>query len=182
MKRVACLLLFFLPLVAAAQVTLDLSVFERQCVDIGFNRSTPAFGECVLELRERARRAGGISTTAQNQGDGSQDHVTCSRYGFLVGTGDYAQCRMQIDLARNQAAEHRRQYEEQLAAQQKARERAQGEAAFLLGLGMLAGQPRQPIGGGFNAMPPPQPFHRIYNLPGGRFMTCNSLGMVTNCQ
>lgn len=156
---------------------LDLSKYEEQCSDIGFAAKTPAFGECVLELRSRDRSR----VSSSNVGDNSPDHVTCNKYGFTNGTAEYAQCRMQIDLARNQAAEHRRQNEEQLAAQQRAKDRAKGQALFLTGLGMMAG-PQRPPAAGFNTFQPPQPINRIYNLPGGQFMTCNTSGMVTNCQ
>jgi hypothetical protein len=160
----------------------DLSAYENQCAEIGFKRKTPAFGDCVLELHSRGSPAPKTQNSNANlSGDGSPDHATCSKYGFRVGTTEYAQCRMQIDLARNQAQEQQRQYEEQIAAQQKAKDKAKGEAALLLGLGMMAGGgQRQPIYNNFNALQPPQ-MDRIYNLPGGKFMRCSTMGMVTNC-
>jgi len=158
---------------------LDLQKYEELCSSIGFKQKTPAFGECVLELR--AREAKSSKGRADELGDGSVDHATCRKYGFISGSAEYSQCRMQIDLARAQALDQKRQYEEQVAAQQRARERAKGEAALLMGLGMLAGQQR-PSTSGFNAIEPLPPINRIYNLPGGKFMTCNTLGMVTNCQ
>ena len=160
----------------------DLSVYENQCSEIGFKKKTPAFGECVLELHSRGGAAQKvISSSASLTGDGSPDHATCAKYGFRVGTTEYAQCRMQIDLARTQAQEQHRQYEEQIAAQQKAKDKAKGEAALLLGLSMMAGSgQRQPINNNFNALQPPQ-MDRIYNLPGGKFMRCSTMGMVTNC-
>lgn len=166
-----------LPLLCGMNVfALDLTAYESQCADIGFKRKTPAFGECVLELKSRE------STSANNQGDGSADHSTCARYGFRAGTNEYAQCRMQIDLAKSQAQEQQRQYERQVSEQQKAKDRAKGEAALLMGLGMMAGGgQRQSSGNSFNNIEPP-PINRIYNLPGGKFMTCNTMGQVTNCQ
>jgi len=160
----------------------DLSAYENQCSEIGFKKKTPAFGECVLELHSRGGATQKVtSSSASSTGDGSSDHLTCDKYGFRVGTTEYAQCRMQIDLARNQAQAQQRQYEEQIAAQQKAKDKAKGEAALLLGLGMMAGGgQRQPINNNFNALQPP-PMDRIYNLPGGKFMRCNTMGMVTNC-
>ena len=160
----------------------DLSVYENQCAEIGFKRKTSAFGDCVLELHARGSSLQKATSSATpSSGDGSPDHVTCFKYGFRVGTTEYAQCRMQIDLARTQAQEQQRQYEEQIAAQQKAKDKAKGEAALLLGLGMMAGSgQRQPINNNFNALQPPQ-MDRIYNLPGGKFMRCSTMGMVTNC-
>ena len=157
---------------------LDLGAYEAKCASIGFKPKTPAFGECVLELR--SRDSGTSRFSSNDVGDGSSEHLTCRRYGFVTGTTDYAQCRMQIDLAKSQAMEQRRQYEDQLAAQERAKDRARGEAALLLGLGMMAGQQRPPPR--FSNVEPVPPINRIYNLPGGRFMTCNTVGMVTNCQ
>jgi hypothetical protein len=175
--RLTTFKMIFLTLVSStAALGMDLGKYEEQCADIGFKKKTQAFGECVLELKSR-----GESAAVNNQGNGAVDHATCIRYGFRTSTSEYAQCRMQIDLARSQAQEQQAQYERQFAEQQRAKERARGEAALLLGLGMMAGQPRAPVMNGFNNFTPP-PINRIYNLPGGKFMTCNTVGMVTNCQ
>jgi hypothetical protein len=172
---------FFLLLIPSTSVlALDLTSYESQCAEIGFKRKTPAFGECVLELRSRETTS---SKLRQNSlGDGSADHSTCARYGFSTGTTEYAQCRMQIDLAKSQAQEQQRQYERQVAEQEKAKERAKGEAALFLGLSMMAGGGQRPSGGNsFNNISPP-PSNRIYNLPGGKSMSCNTMGLVTSCQ
>lgn len=164
-----------------AVFALDLSAYENQCADIGFKRKTPPFGECVLELRARGATIARSPANAASQGDGTPDHSTCSRYGFNAGTTEYAQCRMQIDVARSQAQDQQRQYEAQVAEQQKAKEKAKGEALLMLGLGMMAGGGQRPSSSNFNTIQPPQ-MDRIYNLPGGKFMRCSTLGMVTNCQ
>jgi hypothetical protein len=157
----------------------DLSTYENQCAEIGFKRKTPAFGECVLELHSRGSNT---QKSLNSSGDGTPDHATCARYGFQAGTVEYSQCRMQIDTARNQAQQQQRQYEEQIAAQQKAKDQAKGEAALLLGLGLMAGSgQRQSINNNLTTIQPPQ-MDRIYNLPGGKFMRCSTMGMVTNCQ
>jgi hypothetical protein len=182
MRLTAFQITLFCLLVPLSALSLDLGKYEEQCSSIGFKPKTTAFGDCVLELRSRdlgkAKSIGSIN----DSGDGTPEHATCQRYGFVSGTTEYAQCRMQIDLAKTQAMEQRRQYEEQQAAQQRARDRAKGEAALLLGLGMMSGQqPRQPFGVS-NTLQPLPPINRTYNLPGGKFMTCNTLGLVTNCQ
>lgn len=174
-------------------IALDLSKYEKTCSEIGFKSKTPAFGECVLELHGRESKSNSqpaqvvqpaqpkANQNSNSQGDGTPDHATCARYGFQVGTTEYSQCRMQIDTARNQALQQQRQYEEQLASQARAKEKAQGEAMFLLGMGMLAGSgPKRSSVDNTYIQPPPQ--DRIYNLPGGKFMRCSTLGMVTNCQ
>jgi hypothetical protein len=143
---------------------------EAKCADIGFTKGTEAFGSCVLELIERTN----------SKVDSSEDHSTCARYGFRQGTTEYSQCRMQIDLAKSQALEQQRNYDRQVAEQKKARDRAKGEAALLMGLGMMAGQ--SPSGYGNSALIQAPPSTRTYSLPGGRFMTCNTIGTNTNCQ
>lgn len=109
-------------------LALDLTAYESQCSEIGFKRKTPAFGECVLELK--SRESGSERVSANSQGDGSAEHSTCARYGFRAGSTEYAQCRMQIDLAKSQAQEQQRQYERQAASRQEEKNRAKGEAAL----------------------------------------------------
>jgi hypothetical protein len=166
-------------------IALDLTNYENACAEIGFKKKTPAFGECVLELHSReGKTAPAKQKQAQNaigHGDGTPDHATCAKYGFQAGTTEYSQCRMQIDTARTQARQQQNEYEQQLAAQKKAKEEAQGEALFLLGMGMLSGSAPKRSNNNNSFIQPPQP-DRIYNLPGGKFMRCSTLGMVTNCQ
>lgn len=155
---------------------------KSTCIDLGFKTGTEAFGGCVLELSSRKNSSQGKIATQFNSGDGTADHNTCSKYGFSVNTTEYAQCRMQIDLAKSQAQEQQRQYERQIADQQRAKDRAKGEAALMMGLGMLAnGGQRQPINSNQTILEPPPQMNRIYNLPGGKSMTCSTFGMVTNC-
>lgn len=168
----------FLLINASAQ-SLDLSKYEAQCTDIGFTKKTPSFGECVLELRSRDKNKNSAPPTSNNIGDQTPDHLTCARYGFIAGTAHYSQCRMQIDMARRDAIEQQRQYEDQLAEQKRAKDRARGEAMLMLGLGMMSGKkPNSEFNN--NTITPPQPM-RIYNLPGGRSMTCTTMGAFTNC-
>ena len=174
-------------------IAFDLTKHEQTCSEIGFKPKTPAFGECVLELHGRDSKTNSSKpaqvnstqtvTPQQNtnaRGDGTPDHATCTKYGFQAGTTEYAQCRMQIDTARTQARQQQNEYEQQLAAQKKAQEEAQGEALFLLGMGMLSGSAPKHSNFNNSIIQPPQP-DRIYNLPGGKFMRCSTMGMVTNC-
>ena len=41
---------------SAGAQTLDTSIEEKACVDIGFRKKTPDYGECVLELLERRKQ------------------------------------------------------------------------------------------------------------------------------
>ena len=193
MRSSAYKIALILTLLGSQAIALELSKFERTCSEIGFKPKTPAFGECVLELHGRESKSNSQPApvvqptqpkTSQNtisQGDGTPDHSTCAKYGFQAGTTEYAQCRMQIDTARTQARQQQNEYEQQLAAQKKAKEEAQGEALFLLGMGMLAGSgPKRSTSINTVIQPPPQDM--IFNLPGGKFMRCSTMGMVTNCR
>jgi hypothetical protein len=135
----------------------------------------------VRRQRESDRIAREEQERIKRDGDGSPDDLLCKKYGFKLQTSGYAQCRMQIELAKSQAQEQQRQYQAQVAEQEKARERAKGEALLMLGLGMMAGGGQRPSSSNFTTIQPPQ-MDRIYNLPGGKFMRCSTLGMVTNCQ
>jgi hypothetical protein len=119
----------------------DLEFFETTCTDIGFQKGTPAYGECVLELDRRANSAptpkakpavakrptarseavitnssrqpeAGEGTTAA-RGDGSPDDFTCGGYGFRPGTDAYADCRMKLDTARAENYRRQREFEDQ---------------------------------------------------------------------
>ena len=171
-------------MLSSQAMALDLTNYENTCAEIGFKKNTPAFGECVLELHSREGKTAPLkqkqTQNAIAQGDGTPDHATCARYGFQEGTTEYSQCRMQIDMARTQARQQQNEYEQQLAAQKKAKERAQSEALFLLGMGMLSGSSPKSPSYNNSFIQPPQA-DRIYNLPGGKFMRCSTMGMVTNC-
>ncbi len=160
---------------------LETSSEERTCAEIGFKRKTEAFGNCVLDLLERGKS----SSIASND----PDDATCKKYGFRSGTSDYAKCRQQIDMAKQQAnqdrirfEEEQRRYQAQLDEQKKQRERAAGMAMLGMGLGMMSGQ--NP--GGYSnyspvTPPSPQSMNRTYMLPGGKIMNCSTTGNITNC-
>ena len=180
-----------LTMLGGQAIALDLTKHQQTCSEIGFKPKTPAFGECVLELHGRDSKTNSSKpaqanstqtvTPQQNaRGDGTPDHATCAKYGFQAGTTEYSQCRMQIDTARKQAEEQERQYQDQLAAQARAKEEAQGEALFLLGMGMLSGAQPNRRSNNFPLIQPPRRNH-TYTLPNGRIMTCNTNGSFTNC-
>jgi hypothetical protein len=154
-------------------LAMDLSKYESLCRDIGFSKGTQKYGECVLELRAREKNN---VRPKQVIGDGSADDQTCQRYGFLVGSSDYAQCRMQIDTVRNQASEQYRLSQERAEAER----RAESRNLVIKGLGMIAGQPPQTFGGNQPSAPQMSPL-RIFTLPNGRTMTCTTNGPFTNC-
>ena len=129
----------------------ELSDYEKTCLDLGFKKRTPAYGECVLELdkrstvdmkladRQRAeqqRQAQEQQRAAAARGDGSPDHQTCAGFGFVAGTTPYSDCRMRISIAKREAQQRqaafeadqqryvaeRREYDAKVAEQKRQRE------------------------------------------------------------
>ena len=111
-----------------------LADYEATCVDLGFKKRTPAFGQCVLELDRRAtgdqkqveRHREDQQRRAQEQqqrervqeqqrtaarGDGTPDHQTCSDFGFTAGTQPYSDCRMKISIAKQEAQQRQAAFE-----------------------------------------------------------------------
>jgi hypothetical protein len=185
----------------------DLSVFENQCVEIGFKKKTPAFGECVLELHSR----GGTSQKARNStplnnGDGTNEHQMCARFGFVTGTSQYSECRLKIDIAKKEQAqrqaayeaeqqryqEEQRRYEAQVAEYEKEKERQKGLALMRFGAALAGGTSpsfaenfgnagRQSLG--LAPTPPSRPQIQNFTItnPAGRMTNCTVVGNNINC-
>ena len=198
---------FGLLLFVAHANALDTTKEENTCAYIGFKKGTEAFGNCVLELVDRNKKATPRDTVATTQttkvvkakpepqaiGDGSADDSTCQKYGFKPATNEYSSCRLQIDQAKQQIAqqqaqynEQQRQYEEQKAAQDKQR-RIQASLKLMdMGQRMASGQNgadayRQANGLAPLQSPTPPMQTQTYMLPNNKMMTCTTAGSVTNC-
>jgi hypothetical protein len=191
----------------------NLSKHELTCQELGFKRRTQAYGECVLELDQRENK---ISTQVnkhsqqqkQNQqsGDGSIEHQTCSRFGFIVGTQPYSDCRLRIDIAKReqnqrQAAyeadqqryqEERRRYDAKVAELERQKEKQKGDAMIKFGLALMGGTSpnasenlanagRQSLG--MAPIPPASPSFQNFTItgPSGRITNCTALGNMINC-
>lgn len=204
----------------------ELSDYEKTCLDLGFKKRTPAYGECVLELdkrstdqqkqAERARveqqrqaqeqqeRQAAQQRQQQEQqhaarGDGTPDHQTCNKYGFVAGTASYAECRQRIDLARAQMAQKQAHYEteqaeyqRQKAAYQKKKEVDGWLKLSQFGFAMAAGTSPYASENIANAgrvvsgqapIPPTRPQMQNYTItmPNGRMVNCNSVGNDIHC-
>ena len=113
-------------LLSGAVFGADLAEHEKTCLDLGFKKRTPAYGECVLELDRRSsarpkqveqqrmdpqRQAQEQQKQVEQQrnapmaarGDGTPDHQTCNGFGFVAGTPQYSDCRLRIDIAKREA-------------------------------------------------------------------------------
>jgi len=134
---------------------------------------------------ERKREAARV----MREGDGSADDFVCKKYGFRPNTQAYANCRLQIDVAKREMQQQQAQYMAQQqqfeAAQEAARKRRQSDFLLGMGLRMMGGQ--SPTGAyvdqsvGAPMYQPPPPSTRTYSFPNGRMMTCTTNGSVTNC-
>lgn len=107
------------------------------------------------------------------------DHATCVKFGFASNSPEYRACRRQVDLAKQRAQEENLAYRQKLADLERQMQADRKESSVLRGLSALAlgASLFSPPTPAYNA---PSPMH-IYNLPGGRTMTCNTWGAFTNC-
>ena len=188
-----------------------LAEHEAMCADLGFKKRTPAYGECVLELDRRASTEKGkavqqVRQQEQQRGDGTSEHQTCNRFGFVVGTPPYADCRLKIDIAkqdqeRKQAdyeAEQRRyeaeqrRYDERVAAYEREKEKRASLALMRFGFALMGGTSPNASENFANAgreslgmapVPPTRPQFQNFSItdPSGRRTNCTVLGNNINC-
>lgn len=195
-------LLILLGAAALPALAIDTSAEERTCAEIGFKPKTEKFANCVLELYERRERnqrssAKGssvqVSPTSTVAGDGSEDDRTCHKYGLQPGSSGYAECRMKIDMARQEAIRDHQRYERELAAYnqrvaelKREQERQRNLRQLELGLRMMGGQSvgdaARSVGTGAPITPPrPAIQNQTIILPGARPIHCSTVGTVTTC-
>ena len=157
----------------------DLSAFQATCQDIGFKPKTPAFGECVLELMDRA---GGTQAATANAPTDAHSQ-TCVKYGFTFGTPAFSDCRMKLDMAATQSSQAQKKYDAERAAYENALADARARTQIEAGLRMIAGQ--RPLDAfasvGTGAPVRPSAINQTIITPNGRIINCSTNGNVTNC-
>jgi len=155
-------------LIPAGSLADELAELKTTCIEIGFKPKTEAFGQCVLELRNRQRSKVKESAekhevestprsaplfVQETRGDGSPDDKLCTGYGFKPGTTSYAQCRQQVEVARRDAQqrqaqyalelqrfeEEKRQYEEQVEEYEREKERQRNLRLLQFGAALAGG-------------------------------------------
>lgn len=182
-------IVFLLGLLSACGLSVaGLAEQEATCSDLGFKKKTQAHGECVLELDQRE--------TAE--GDGTNEHQMCVKFGFVVSSAPYSDCRLKIDIAKREQAqrqaayeieqqryqEEQRRYEAQVAKYKREEERQKDFALMRFGLALaggtspyfsenLANAGRQSLG--LAPSPPTRPQWQE------NFTITNSAGQMTNC-
>ena len=91
--------------------------------------------------------------TEQQIGDGTLEHETCYKYGFVTGTAPYSECRLKIDVAKSEYAqrqaayelekqryqEEQRRYEARVAEVEREKERRKYEGLMKFGLALMGG-------------------------------------------
>jgi hypothetical protein len=204
--KISALLLFFGIRTAIAN---GLEAFERTCSDLGFKSKTVAYGECVLELHQRSSKGQNPAvasvdkpppaTSQTSQGDGTKAHNACMRYGFIIDTQGYAECRLKLDIAQKDAQEKQLKYEadqaeykRQLAIREAEEKKRQSDKLIRMGLNMMSSKSSnvyEAMGDagraelGLPPQAPSRPTIQTYTItsPTGKLMTCTSVGNNINC-
>lgn len=214
--KIACFVLSVFVVSASAA---GLAEHEATCAELGFKKRTHAYGECVLELDRRAsndkqqsaaqqikQAAQAQQQQVQQQGDGTPDHQTCFRFGFVVSTSPYSDCRLKIDIAKREQAqrqaaydaeqsryqEEQRRYDQQVAAYEREKERQKGLALMRFGAALaggtspylsqnLANAGRQSLGMAPVAPTRPEIQNFTITSPAGRMTSCTAVGNSINC-
>jgi hypothetical protein len=80
------------------------------------------------------------------QGDGTPEDALCQKYGFTVSTQPYAECRMKIDIAKNEAKQRQAlydaemaRYNAQVAEYEKKKKREESDRLIRFGLALMGG-------------------------------------------
>lgn len=125
----------------------------------------------------------------------------CLRFGFAAGTADFANCRLQLELAYRDAARDQREYEllerqyrEQLMqfeaaekASQEAERRRRSDYLMRVSQGLLKGETFAEADMAARGTPlprpkaPPVPSVRRVSLPNGKSVTCSGTGYYVYC-
>lgn len=165
------------------------SEVARSCEEIGFKPSTDKFNDCLRRLSARGEP---VKTPATISYPTNSDDAECRKYGFAPETSEHRVCMVRMESGRKVALEQQRlyeqqmrQYEAQLAAIEKERERQRSLKLMELGFRMMAGQPVTDAAlatSGMAPLPKPAaPGHQTIVMPNGRVVTCTINGSVTNC-
>ena len=100
----------------------------------------------VLRAQSMIKELVAKGESKAGQGDGTADDVLCQKYGFMVYTQPYSECRMKIDIARNEAKQRQALYEAemarynaQVAEYEKKKKREESDRLVRFGLALMGG-------------------------------------------
>lgn len=192
-------------------LAIDTKSEEIICSEIGFKKKTELHAECVLELIERKNKDSidksfttNSSTSLSDQktisqGDGTPEHAACEKFGFRIGTTGYSDCRMKMEIAKQDAQQMQaayeldlRKYQEQVARYEKEKQRQKDDALLRFGLSLIGGtsphfsENLANAGRASIGLPPIAPSSpQIQNFtimtPSGRLTNCTVMGNSINC-
>jgi TPR repeat protein len=182
---------------AESQKSTDLAFSEVLRSELKSRRVNWAKAEIAEFVKKGLTKAG--------VGDGSKEDAQCQKFGFAVVSDTYSQCRFKLQVARKEAEEREKiyelekkrhelavaRYQQQLAEQERAIERAKGEALMKFGLGLMAGQSPYASENLTNATRqmldlPPAPQRSRTEMftitnPQGRIINCSARGNSIDC-
>jgi len=141
------------------------------------------------------------TTAIAARGDGTPDHQSCQKYGFIYGTAPYSECRQKIDLVRQESAQKQSAYEsenyryqQQVADAQKEKEKKQNDKLFEFSMRLLGGSSPnfgQAVGNAATGTmgitpiaPPRQPTIENFTIrgPSGAVMRCTYVNNIMDCR
>ncbi len=106
-------------------MAIDFSKFEATCEEIGFKQKTEAFGDCVLELAGRAKKADAQKAQLQAQEEQRRQYEN--------------QRQREVAVLRQQQEQQVYQLQQQQLAAQRQQENRENVDAFLGVMGLLSG-------------------------------------------
>jgi len=130
------------------------------------------------------------------QGDGSPDDALCQKYGFTVNTQLYAECRMKIDIAKNEARQRQAlydaemaRYNAQVAEYEKQKKREESDRLIRFGLALMGGtspnfsENLNNANRAVNGLPPVAPQVQNFNIitPRGGLTSCTIVSNNVIC-
>jgi hypothetical protein len=147
-------------------MAIDFSKFEATCLEIGFKRNTETFGDCVLELASRAKKAN--AQKAQLQAQEQQREYERQKQREIAA------------LRQQQEQQAWQQQQQQLAAAKRQQESRENVDMFIGVMGILGGaasgyaERRRPV----QTYQPPQSYH----CRSTSSMIGNYVNTDTNCR
>jgi len=148
MKKPIAVCLIPLILLTPLAMAIDFSTFETTCTEIGFKRNTETFGDCVLELASRAKKANEKKAQLQAQEEQQRQYENQRQREIAAQRQQQEQQAYQL-----------RQQQAQLEAQQAQNRADNASAAMLFLLGAAAGAYNKPAPPPLFISPPSPPIN-----------------------
>lgn len=179
----------------------DGSSGDAHCKALKLVPTTPKYLNCRKDFSNSetiAKRVEQENFRALEQakvGDGTPEHQQCLKFGFIGSTPPYADCRLRLEMNKQQVAQRqeayeaeRQRYDEQVAAYEKEKERQKKLAQIRYGLALMGSTSPTFAGGIADAnramgwAPPEPPKLQPFTIQGPKgTTTCTVIGNMYNC-